>query len=100
MQVSRCHLQTPRPKLAIESAIDMIASEEQRLMATVLPYSARHLCIKPFSHAHTPHKKAARRAEVTGRPMAWAFCGITMALCLPGAMRAYAFFQHNRGGVC
>ncbi|PJB41299.1 MAG: hypothetical protein CO105_14050 [Comamonadaceae bacterium CG_4_9_14_3_um_filter_60_33] len=38
----------------------------------------------------------ASRAAVTGQPIAWGARGITLCLCLIGAIIGSAFFQHSR----
>lgn len=61
------------------------------------PVSAVPAVLQPVYH-YNPLSAVieASRAAVTGQPIAWGAWGITLGLCLIGAMLGYAFFQHSR----
>lgn len=61
------------------------------------PVSAVPPALRPF-YQYNPLGAVieASRAAVTGQPIAWGAWGITLAICLGGAMLGYAFFQHSR----
>ena len=61
------------------------------------PVSAVPAVLQPVYH-YNPLSAVieASRAAITGQPIAWGAWGITLGLCLVGAMLGYAFFQHGR----
>lgn len=61
------------------------------------PVSAVPAALRPF-YQYNPLGAVIEtsRAAVTGQPIAWGAWGMTLVLCLGGAMLGYAFFQHSR----
>ena len=61
------------------------------------PVSAVPAVLQPVYH-YNPLGAVieAGRAAVTGQPIPWGAWGITLGLCLVGAILGYAFFQHSR----
>lgn len=61
------------------------------------PVSAVPAALRPFYHFNPLGSVIeTTRAVVTGQPIAWGAWGLTLVLCLAGAMLGYAFFQHSR----
>lgn len=61
------------------------------------PVSAVPAALRPFYHLNPLGSVIeATPAVVTNQPIAWAAWGLTLVLCLAGALLGYAFFQHSR----